>query len=156
MPTRSRLSPKNGTPPNYPLGRKNMRLARCPPPECGGRATDTGYLSSAGICQPAPSKIVPRLVDKGMYLASESTSYRVLRRSDEVHLRGRQVKPSRVKLPTTFTATVPIRCGPGISRGYLRWYVGAGIICLWWKRCSAEKLSVPKCMKQRVANWRRL
>ncbi|WP_330983936.1 MULTISPECIES: helix-turn-helix domain-containing protein, partial [Enterobacterales] len=43
-----------------------------------------------------PSQIVPRLADKGIYLASESTFYRVLRRSGEVHLRGRQAKPSRV------------------------------------------------------------
>lgn len=54
-----------------------------------------------------PSQIVPRLADKGVYLASESTFYRVLRRYGEVHHRGRRLKPNRVKPPTTFTASGP-------------------------------------------------
>jgi putative transposase len=54
-----------------------------------------------------PSQIVPRLADKGIYLASESTFYRVLRQSGEVHHRGRQLRAVRVKAPTTFTATEP-------------------------------------------------
>ncbi|KAB8312909.1 helix-turn-helix domain-containing protein [Erwinia endophytica] len=35
-----------------------------------------------------PSQIVPRLADSGIYLASESTFYRVLRRHGEVHHRA--------------------------------------------------------------------
>ncbi|WP_081878504.1 hypothetical protein [Serratia sp. DD3] len=54
-----------------------------------------------------PSQLVPRLADKGVYLASESTFYQVLRRYGEVHHRGRRLKPSRVKTPTTFTASGP-------------------------------------------------
>lgn len=54
-----------------------------------------------------PSQIVPRLADKGIYLASESTFYRVLRRHGEVHHRGRRLRPTRVKAPTTFTASGP-------------------------------------------------
>ena len=39
-----------------------------------------------------PSQIVPHLADKGIYLASESTFYRILRRYGEVHHRGRQTR----------------------------------------------------------------
>ena len=54
-----------------------------------------------------PSQIVPRLADKGLYLASESTFYRILRRYGEVHHRGRQRQSHRVAAPSTFTATGP-------------------------------------------------
>lgn len=74
-----------------------------------------------------PSKIVPRLADKGLYLASESTFYHVLRRAGEVHHRGRQCKPRRVKLPVTFRADGPCQVWswditwlPSVVRG--RWY----------------------------------
>ncbi|WP_411705406.1 hypothetical protein [Edaphovirga cremea] len=72
-----------------------------------------------------PSQIVPRLADKGVYLASESAFYRVLRRHGEVH--HRRLKPSRVKAPTTFTTsgscqvwTWDITWLPAVVRG--RWY----------------------------------
>ncbi|AOA57108.1 IS3 family transposase [Acinetobacter larvae] len=51
-----------------------------------------------------PSQIVPRLADQGIYIASESTFYRVLRRHGEIHHRGRQHKPRNIKPPTTFKA----------------------------------------------------
>ena len=35
-----------------------------------------------------PSQIVPRLADKGIYMASESSFYRVLNSFDQVHHRG--------------------------------------------------------------------
>lgn len=74
-----------------------------------------------------PSQIVPRLADQGIYLASESTFYRVLRRHGEVHHRGRSLRPSRVKPPTTFAAAGPCQVWtwditwlPSVVRG--RWY----------------------------------
>lgn len=74
-----------------------------------------------------PSQIVPRLADKGIYLASESSFYRVLRRHGEVHQRGRQMKATRIKAPTTYTATGPCQVWtwditwlPSVVRG--RWY----------------------------------
>ena len=36
-----------------------------------------------------PSQIVPKLADEGVYLASESTFYRVLKDHDQGHRRGR-------------------------------------------------------------------
>lgn len=55
----------------------------------------------------SPSKIVPTLADKGCYIASESSFYRVLK--DEKQLQHRQkAKPSRqVKKPRALTATEP-------------------------------------------------
>lgn len=40
-----------------------------------------------------PSQIVPRLADDGVYIASESTFYRVLKENDMQHHRGRSKKP---------------------------------------------------------------
>ena len=53
-----------------------------------------------------PSQIVPILADKGVYLASESTFYRVLRLSNMQHHRGRSQKPSK-KPKATHCATGP-------------------------------------------------
>lgn len=54
-----------------------------------------------------PTQIVPRLADRGKYLASESTFYRILRDADEQHHRGRS-KPRRVvPKPLGYRATRP-------------------------------------------------
>jgi transposase InsO family protein len=54
-----------------------------------------------------PSQIVPRLADKGEYLASESSFYRVLRDADQVNRRGRSKLPHSVPKPQGFKATGP-------------------------------------------------
>jgi len=54
-----------------------------------------------------PSQIVPRLADKGLYLASESSFYRVLKKYQQVNHRGRMKPPRKVPEPTSFTATGP-------------------------------------------------
>ncbi len=54
-----------------------------------------------------PSQIVPKLADRGEYLASESSFYRVLHDADQVHRRGRSRAPSKVKAPTTHIAAGP-------------------------------------------------
>lgn len=53
-----------------------------------------------------PSQIVPRLADRGQYLASESTFYRVLKHRDLQHHRGRAAAPSR-REPVRHRATGP-------------------------------------------------
>ncbi|GAE28503.1 mobile element protein [Halalkalibacter wakoensis JCM 9140] len=42
-----------------------------------------------------PTQIVPKLADKGTYIASESTFYRVLREGKMQHHRGRSQKPTQ-------------------------------------------------------------
>jgi transposase InsO family protein len=52
-----------------------------------------------------PSQIVPLLADEGVYLASESTFYRVLRSADQLHRRGKARAPRSVTKPPGFRAT---------------------------------------------------
>jgi len=54
-----------------------------------------------------PSQIVPRLADKGVYIASESSFYRILKQHEELHHRGRAKAPHQHNAPTTYTATAP-------------------------------------------------
>ena len=42
----------------------------------------------------APHQIVPRLADEGVYVASESTFYRVLKAANQQHRRGRVRRPA--------------------------------------------------------------
>ena len=54
-----------------------------------------------------PSQIVPTLLDKGIYIASESSYYRILNANDQLHHRGRsQVAINRSK-PLSYTADGP-------------------------------------------------
>ena len=54
-----------------------------------------------------PSQIVPRLADRGTYIASESSFYRVLRQRGQNHRRGRVRAATRSKPPATFEAKGP-------------------------------------------------
>lgn len=56
-----------------------------------------------------PSQIVPRLADQGVYLASESTLYRVLRAHGQVNRRGRAAPPRKVAKPKAVCATAANR-----------------------------------------------
>lgn len=53
-----------------------------------------------------PTQIVPKLADQGIYLASESSMYRVMREAKMQNHRGRSKKPER-KTPESFLATIP-------------------------------------------------
>ena len=54
-----------------------------------------------------PCQIVPKLADKGDYIASESSFYRILKAADQLHHRGRSKKAHKRKTPTTHIATKP-------------------------------------------------
>jgi len=54
-----------------------------------------------------PSQIVPRLADQGIWIASESSFYRVLRERSQNHRRGRARLATRRKPPTSFEAKAP-------------------------------------------------
>lgn len=54
-----------------------------------------------------PSQIVPRLADRGIYMASESTFYRVLKEHKLVNRRGKANPPNPRPKPTPLTATGP-------------------------------------------------
>ena len=54
-----------------------------------------------------PGQIVPKLADRGVYIASESSYYRVLHAAKEQHHRGRSLKPSVSTPPKGYCATDP-------------------------------------------------
>jgi len=54
-----------------------------------------------------PSQLVPTLLDKGIYLASEASFYRVLKAHDQLHHRGRSKAPKKTGKPTSHTALGP-------------------------------------------------
>ena len=54
-----------------------------------------------------PSKIVPKLADKGIYIASESTFYRVLKAANQLRHRQKSKPTGQRKKPRALTATGP-------------------------------------------------
>ncbi len=54
-----------------------------------------------------PGQIVPILADKGEYVGSESTIYRILHAANEQHHRGRAKAPVPRRQPTSHQATAP-------------------------------------------------
>lgn len=54
-----------------------------------------------------PSQIVPTLLDKGEYIASEASFYRVLHAEGQLNRRGRQQSRKKPSKPTSYTATGP-------------------------------------------------
>ncbi len=54
-----------------------------------------------------PSQIVPALADKGEYIASESTFYRVLREASQLHHRGKTQMPKPRTKPEAYQADAP-------------------------------------------------
>ncbi|WP_419594871.1 helix-turn-helix domain-containing protein, partial [Thiolapillus sp.] len=54
-----------------------------------------------------PSQIVPILADKGEYIGSESSFYRILRDADQLNRRGRAEPPKVHPKPKGFNATGP-------------------------------------------------
>ena len=53
-----------------------------------------------------PSQIVPKLADQSIYIASESTIYRILREENMQQHRGQSKRP-KTKLPESYLATAP-------------------------------------------------
>ena len=54
-----------------------------------------------------PCQIVPALADEGIYLASESTFYRILHEEKMQNHRGRSQEPGKHAKPTSYCATAP-------------------------------------------------
>ena len=54
-----------------------------------------------------PGQIVPKLADQGVYIASESSFYRILHEAEEQHHRGRSRKPRVSTPPKGYCATGP-------------------------------------------------
>jgi putative transposase len=63
-------------------------------------------VNSLEYCDFPPCQIVPRLADKGIYIASESSIYRILREKKQLAHRG-QTAPRKHKRPMSHEATGP-------------------------------------------------
>jgi len=63
--------------------------------------------NSAAYASLPPSQIVPRLADSDVYLASESTFYRVLKSAAQGQRRGRAHPPRSIATPTSHCASAP-------------------------------------------------
>jgi transposase InsO family protein len=59
------------------------------------------------FAQASPAQIVPRLADRGVFIASEATFYRVLKQAGMLHHRGRAKPKGSVKKPTSHIASGP-------------------------------------------------
>ena len=97
-----------------------------------------------------PSQIVPRLADKGVYLASESTMYRVLKAANQQHHRGKSKAPQKRAMPTSYSASAPnqvwcwdISYMPSGIRG-LYWYLYA-IIDIYSRKLVAWEVHDKEC-----------
>lgn len=94
-----------------------------------------------------PGQIVPALADQGIYLASESTFYRIMHEKGQQNHRGRSSKPSQPKQPTTHCAYGPdqIWCWdiswlPGPVKGHF--YYLYMIIDIYSRKIVAQEVHV--------------
>ena len=97
-----------------------------------------------------PSQIVPRLADIGVYIASESTLYRVLTAANQHHHRGKASAPIKRAKPTSYHASAPnqvwcwdISYMPSGIRG-LYWYLYA-IIDIYSRKIVAWEVHEKEC-----------
>src|SRR5690554_1451669 len=69
-----------------------------------------------------PTQIVPTLMNQGVYVASESSFYRILKKNGQLHHRGKSRAPQRSSAPSTHIANGPCEvwcwdityCVPGV------------------------------------------
>jgi len=157
---RWRLSPQD----------RRTQVQRAAPPNRLTDAERQAVLDAAnrpGYASLTPHQIVPKLADEGVYLASESTFYRVLKAAGQGQRRGRARAPQRRAL-TTHCARGPnqvwcwdITWMPTTVRGrYFYWYMMKDIYSRKlvmnevWEQESAEHASVllaKGCLRERIA-----
>lgn len=71
------------------------------------RQTILAVCNEAQHASLPPTQIVPSLLDKGVYIASEASFYRVLKAHSQLNHRGRSQAPKKLFKPTSFAATGP-------------------------------------------------
>lgn len=88
---------------------KRQAVPRKPPPNKLSEAERQAVVDAAnqpGYSSLTPHQIVPKLADEGIYLASESTFYRILKARNQLTRRGRAKAPKR-RILTTHRADGP-------------------------------------------------
>ena len=90
--------------------RVNTLRAKVEPPNklsASEREAAMQVLNSEEFKDLPPSQIVPRLADQGVYLASESTLYRLLHAQDQMGHRRLERAPRKASKPRALVATQP-------------------------------------------------
>lgn len=93
----------------HPTGEDGRKGPKSAPPNRLSdeeRAEVLGLLTSREFRDLSPKQIVPKLADQGIYIASESTMYRLLREAKLATHRGR-ARPRQMARPTELTAEGP-------------------------------------------------
>ncbi len=87
----------------------DKRIHNCPPNKLSDaeREAAMAVLNSDEYKDLPPSQIVPRLADKGQYVASESTLYRLLREAEQLAHRRVESPPQKRSKPRALVATQP-------------------------------------------------
>jgi transposase InsO family protein len=87
----------------------DQRIHNCPPNKLSDaeRQAALGVLNSEQYKDLPPSQIVPRLADQGLYVASESTLYRLLRHASQLAHRRLERVPQKRSKPRALVATQP-------------------------------------------------
>ena len=80
------------------------------------RANVLNIVNSEEYRSKSPKQILPLLADKGVYVASESTIYRILRAEGQVHHREPSRAPQHRHRPAEVTATRPNQVWTWTSR----------------------------------------
>lgn len=139
-----------------PLGSEDRR--------CGPRTSPANRLSESerhrvlavANCEEfrdvSPKQMVPRLADRGLYLASESTVYRLLREEGQLAHRGK-ARPPQPRVRPEFRATAPnqvwswdITYLRGPARGsFLYLYF---VVDVYSRRLMGWHVSSEECMEQ--------
>lgn len=70
------------------------------------RAAILKVCNSEEFKSQAPKQIVPALADRGLYMASESSFYRILRDANQLHHRGHTAPANKIK-PDAYSANGP-------------------------------------------------
>lgn len=86
-----------------PLALRPMPANKLTAEECAAIVATANEERFASL---PPSQIVPRLADENVYIASESSFYRVLKAVDQLHHRGRAKAPVK-RVATTHVAYAP-------------------------------------------------
>jgi methylphosphotriester-DNA--protein-cysteine methyltransferase len=85
-----------------------------------------------------PSQIVPTLADRGIYIASESTIYRILREANQLKHRGHSKEP--VKRPGYLSRYIKKETGYNLSYLIREYRLSRAATMLRETRCSVEEI----------------
>lgn len=99
-----------------------------------------------------PSQIVPKLADQGIYLASESSFYRILHAANQLHRRGRAKAPQPSRAPSTHIAQAPNEVWTWDISYLPSTVTGRFFSCIWSKISIAATEWPGKCMKANPAS----